>query len=169
MSRFSVLDASENKATGKADMENIEAQKERPELSKGRRYVYAGIFWFFAIGTLYTALFVAWRVMMGPLIIAGILHHYLIKKNNVAIFPYQAQVTTWLYTTRFYDRFVRRVKVDKEARVSRALGFWMFSWGCSCSDCIIHFHQLSTWRIWLLSGAHMKAMNDLAGKTLAVV
>jgi len=64
-----ILDASENKETGKADMENIAAQKERPELSKGRRYVYAGIFWFFAIGTLYTVLFVSWRGMLGPLIL----------------------------------------------------------------------------------------------------
>jgi hypothetical protein len=110
-------------------MGNIEAQKERPELSKGRRYVYAGIFWFFAIGTLFTGFFVSWYGTLLPLFIANMLHRYLIKRKNIAIFPYQGQLTAWLYTTRIYDRFVRRVKVDKEARSRRFFGFMMLIGG----------------------------------------
>jgi hypothetical protein len=110
-------------------MNNIEAPTEEKKVSKCRRYIYADTFWFFVICTLYTVLYISWFGTRLPLWIVGILYAFTIKKRKIIIFPYQLQISTWLYETKLYNRFVRRLKYDKESRTRRTLGFMMLFLG----------------------------------------
>ena len=79
--------------------------------------------------SLYTILFISWYGFLVPAAIAQTLYSFKIKKYKIALLP--EQLTNWLYSTIFYDRFIRKVRVDKELRQCRTRGLWMLLLGMS--------------------------------------
>jgi hypothetical protein len=106
-----------------------ETQENKPTISPRRRAIYVGVVWIFWICSLYTLIFVSWFGFLLPLTVAQLLYVFWIRKNKLAVLPYQRQLMAWVQTTRIYDMFVCRVNGNRYLDPYRRFGLYFLMVG----------------------------------------
>ncbi|MDR3629927.1 MAG: hypothetical protein P4L42_06280 [Desulfocapsaceae bacterium] len=101
-----------------------DSQKKIPQLSPWKQVIYVCVVWIFWVISLYTLIFISWFGALAPFTVAQLTYSRGIKKNKLALFPYQRQFKKCVHATLFYDMLIRKVNGNKSLLVCRHYGLF---------------------------------------------